>query len=96
MEVGGGRRSKRQTLAERLGRHHVIEQGIMQRHGSGLTSCGRLLAAEKDGRDDFSESNSNRHGSLFLMEFQSEVTLLFILTTDVLYPSIDFHEKESN
>ena len=24
-------------LAERLGRHHVIEQGIMQRHGSGLT-----------------------------------------------------------
>ena len=33
---------------------------------------------------------------LFLMEFRREVTLLFILTTDAVYPSIDFDEKESN
>jgi len=33
---GSWRRGEGQTL-EQLGRHHVIEQGIMQRHGSGLT-----------------------------------------------------------
>ena len=53
----------------------------------------RLLgaAAEKDGRDDFFSSiQTSETTSLFLMEFQSEVTLLFILTTDVYHDNASY------